>query len=433
MALPLIILRPRCGAPKDRQRLDRIWRDLLPEDTALYSVLLGNVSGEDAERSCSDAEPDRNSSAAGAGLGGPDLSAGQGGKTAGTEFDSSAPLLIESSEALEQAIGRDILKNRKILFVISLDSCGINMEAWAMMAVLRRFPFSLEGSTAALVIDADSEFYTKDLARLMAFTMNQSGARFIGRPLVEGTGSLLNFKVIARNLGTDLYGAYKESIRDLIDRLTAFEPPVITGPKLLCIHASNRETSNTLSLWGKVRDSLDPAVDIKEVALRNGEIRDCNACHFDMCMYYSRRSSCFFGGTIVEEVYPALSECDAVIMLCPNYNDALGANMTALINRLTALYRNTPFSDKYLFAVIVSGYSGGDILAQQLIGSLTMNKAFILPPRFALIETANAPGSIEAVPDINEAARTFAERINGILIPQAVPQDTGTLPTPCGK
>ena len=39
-----------------------------------------------------------------------------------------------------------------------------------------------------------------------------------------------------------------------------------------------------------------------------------------------------------EEVYPAVREADALVLLCPNYNDALSANLTAFINRLTALF-----------------------------------------------------------------------------------------------
>ncbi len=40
------------------------------------------------------------------------------------------------------------------------------------------------------------------------------------------------------------------------------------------------------------------------------------------------------------------------------------------------------------FGIIVSGYSGGDLVAEQLISALNMNKTFILPSRFALLETA---------------------------------------------
>lgn len=65
---------------------------------------------------------------------------------------------------------------------------------------------------------------------------------------------------------------------------------------------------------------------------------------------------------MVEDVYPAVREADAIVMLCPNYNDALSANLTAFINRLTSLFRTTRFYDKALFAVVVSGYSGSDIV-----------------------------------------------------------------------
>ena len=322
---------------------------------------------------------------------------------------------VTNAADLTRRLAAGALQNRRILFMAALDENGINAEAWAMMAAIRRSPNGLEGSVGALIIDAASEFYTKDLARLVGFSMNQTGCLLIGRPLVEGTASLDNFKIIAKNLGCGLEDAYVASLRDLLRRLLTFEAPRFAKPKLLCLHASNRETSNTLRLWNKVKENLDPAIAIEEVALRNGEIKDCIGCHFDTCMYFSRQASCFFGGSIVEEVCPALSECDAVMMLCPNYNDAIGANMAALINRLTALYRNTPFSDKYLYAIIVSGYSGGDIVAQQLIGSLNMNKAFILPPHFALMETANAPGSIEHIPHINALATEFAGEISGRL------------------
>ena len=40
---------------------------------------------------------------------------------------------------------------------------------------------------------------------------------------------------------------------------------------------------------------------------------------------------------LVDEVFPAIRQANALVMLCPNYNDALSANLTAFINRLTAL------------------------------------------------------------------------------------------------
>lgn len=38
---------------------------------------------------------------------------------------------------------------------------------------------------------------------------------------------------------------------------------------------------------------------------------------------------------------------------------------------------------------MVSGYSGGDIVACQAAGAMNMNKGFWLPANFCLLETAN--------------------------------------------
>ena len=50
-------------------------------------------------------------------------------------------------------------------------------------------------------------------------------------------------------------------------------------------------------------------------------------------------------------------------------------------------------------------------MARQLISGLNMNKTFILPGNFALIETANDPGSILQVEQIAQKAARFAEHI----------------------
>ena len=100
-------------------------------------------------------------------------------------------------------------------------------------------------------------------------------------------------------------------------------------------------------------------------------------------------------------------------MVCPNYNDAVSANITAFINRLTAVFRTHDFSRKRVFALVISGYSGGDIVAEQIIGAMNFNKNFILPGNFALVETANNPGSILSVENLEEKAAAFARRIDG--------------------
>ena len=109
-----------------------------------------------------------------------------------------------------------------------------------------------------------------------------------------------------------------------------------------------------------------------------------------MCHHFGEEGSCFYGGPIAEEVYPAILDCDGLVMICPNYNDALSANLTAFINRMTALFTTHRFYDKALFGVIVSGYSGGDIVAEQLISGLNMNKTFALPGKFAISRSSGS-------------------------------------------
>ena len=163
-----------------------------------------------------------------------------------------------------------------------------------------------------------------------------------------------------------------------------------------------------------MRDRLT-GIDTKEISLRNGTLADCEGCTFELCLHYGEQDSCFYGGVMVEEVYPALRDADALLMVCPNYNDALGANLTAFINRLTAMYRAHPFSDKALFAIVVSGYSGSDMLASQLIAALNMNKSFYLPPRFCFAATAHEPGSAMRISGINAQIDAFAEGIQKVL------------------
>ena len=324
---------------------------------------------------------------------------------------------IETSEAMSAYLSRPKqLQGRKILFVISLGDSGINLELYGMIKLIRTHPHCFEESHAGLILDGNSELYTKSMAREFAASVNAAGCLLIGRPLVEATKTLSNYMLTAANLSTDLMGAYLSSMTDLIIRLACFHPVSSTYPHLLCLHSSNAQTSNTYNLWGMVKKNLTDCCSIQEISLRNGEIVDCAGCPYSMCMHFSKKSSCYYGGTIVEEVYPAVEACDGLVMLCPNYNDAIGANLTAFINRLTALFRKRQFYDKYLFAIIVSGYSGSDIVAQQLIDSLNMNKTFLLPGHFALMETANNPGAVQKIEGIETKAKDFAENMKHYLL-----------------
>ena len=88
-------------------------------------------------------------------------------------------------------------------------------------------------------------------------------------------------------------------------------------------------------------------------------------------------------------------------------------NLTAFVNRLTALFRQNRFYEKRLYGLIVSGYSGGDLLARQLISGLNMNKSFYLPPEFCLMETANEKGSLVKLPGVAPGGRRKPHQYRG--------------------
>jgi len=316
---------------------------------------------------------------------------------------------VEKVETLEE-LSRMDLGNRKILFAISLGESGVNLEWYRMLKYIRMEKDCLKGSVGGVLVDSSSEWYTKDLARHLVFSANMAGCTFVGRPLVEGTRTLYNYNVMARNLDMDNNAAYETQGKDLVTRILEFSLSGNKEPRLLMLHAGSREKSNSLMLWNTVKDQL-AGVQLEEISLRNGELVDCIGCPYHTCLHYGERSSCFYGGVMVEKVYPAIIQCDGLMMVCANYNDALVANMTAFINRLTAPFRAHDFSRKMVFSIVVSGYSGGDLVAQQIISGVNMNKSFVLPAPFALLATANDPGTVWREEGIVAKAEAFGQSI----------------------
>jgi multimeric flavodoxin WrbA len=302
-----------------------------------------------------------------------------------------------------------------LLFALPWPDSGVSLAYSQWLNIVLSHPNCLAGCTGAVLIDGPSEFFTKKVGREVIFVANQAGCSFPGKSLVEATGSLANFNILAQIQGLDNLEAYKKSATNLVDKLVKFNPypPKKQKPYILVVHASIYQTSNTLLLWDLVKKALNGRADIEEVSLRNGEIIDCRGCNYETCLHFGENGRCFYGGVIVDKAYPAIKRCDAIVLLCPNYNDSLSANLTAFINRLTALFRKdfATFAAKRFYALVVSGYSGGDIVAEQVIDALNCNKNFMLPGNFALIETANAPKSILACHNIEAKAAALAERI----------------------
>ena len=308
------------------------------------------------------------------------------------------------------------LRGRRLLFALALGEYGVNTACLRLLRRLRAEPGLLSGCVSAMVVDGSGELYTKSAAAELAFAVNQAGSALLGRPLVEATGSLANFKVQAKLLDTDLMGAYCAALRETTKRLAGETFAKRDAPELLTLHASSYHTSNTMQLWGQIRRRLGESCTVTEIGLRNGAVSDCAGCPYTACLHFGEKDRCFYGGLMQDEVWPAVRRCDAVVLLCPNYNDALSANLTAFINRLTGLFRQTRFYDKAVFAVVVSGYSGGDTVARQIISAMNMNKSFYLPSRFAMIETANEPGEALTLPGIEERLDAFARNIRETLI-----------------
>lgn len=316
------------------------------------------------------------------------------------------------------------LQDRRVLFAINLSSAGVNMEFYRLLEYLRAHEDCLKGSVGGIIVDGGGEMYTKGIARRMAFSANRAGCTFPGKALVEATGSLRNFQVLSKVMEKEPMEVYEIQAEKLVRRVMGFQmpgapdaadvsgvPEGVEKLKVLAVHASTRSSSNTLLLWDEVKKHLEPRASIREISLRNGQMVDCRGCKYETCRHFGEKGRCFYGGIMVDQVYPAIVDCDVLVMICPNYNDALGANLTAFINRLTAVVNIRSFEKKRVYAIIVSGYSGGDILAEQVLGAMSMNKGFILPPRFALLETANDPGSVMEIPGIREKAEAFAEGI----------------------
>jgi NAD(P)H-dependent FMN reductase len=268
----------------------------------------------------------------------------------------------------------------------------------------------LLGSVAGVLVHSNTEHGTKRTSQDIIYLANNLGCCFIGHSVVEATSTLRNFLTWKKILDLPVEEICLNMCAKLRDRLLEYDPIIIYNPKVLVLYSSPNKTSNTMDLWHMTSKHLSN-YNIKELQIENGEVVDCKGCAYKLCTYYGNENKCFYGGAMVHDVLPSIEEADAVIWLCPNYNDAIASNLTAVINRLTVLYRQIDFYDKNIFAVVVSGNSGSDSISKQLIGALNINKGFRLPPYFSMMAIANDPGEIFKVPDINEKTKIFAENI----------------------
>ena len=307
------------------------------------------------------------------------------------------------------------LQGRRVLFALATDDCGMDEATLRLLRRLRADAHAMDGSVGALLVDGEGELYTKQLAQETALAANLSGCAFFGKPLVEGTGSLYNQHILAAKAGKGLRETYFSRAGELARELDRFTAPKFGRPRLVVLHASERGRSGTLWLWERLRERLEGCCDIREIPLQNGTIHDCRGCSYGACLHYAQNDSCCYGGAIAETVLPAIRDCNAMLFLCPNYNDAVGANITALFNRLTSLLLQSDLREKYLFGIVVSGYSGSDLVAKQLLGAMCLNKGAMLPPRFCMMQTANDLSAARQLPHIEAQLDDFAAAMRSAM------------------
>lgn len=301
--------------------------------------------------------------------------------------------------------------NSKMIFAIDVDNIGVDLALLTFIKGLKEQ--SLKGSDAILLVASQNEVYSKSFAQQVILLLNNLGCQFVGRPMVEAISDLKNMITPAKVGNCSREEALTRKCIALKQRFLEFKYIPIRKPKLLVVHTSNKATSNTLKLWSLVEQHLD--YEISEIHIENNEIKDCNGCSYDVCSYFGQTNSCIYKGKIIEEVFPKLLESDALVLLSPNYNDSISAQLMAFINRLTSLFTKYDFYDKTLYAVIVSGFSGSDCIAKQLISAIAINKQFRLPPQFALTQIANEKGSLVQIEDIETVALNYANHIKNTI------------------
>lgn len=331
------------------------------------------------------------------------------------------PILMEMVEKFEESVPCELFyddfyevlsfNEEKILLAFSTDAIGSNERLMSFIKKIKENNIFFKKCYAGIIVNSDNDLYTKTLTQQVVFLLNQRGLSFIGQPMVEIIKGFENY-ITWQKLHEDktLKHIAKLQIEKLAKRLYAFELKHKDSPKILALHASSYQTSNTLMLWNMIKEYLTD-YEIEEIEIEDGKIIDCSGCPFETCQHFAEKKSCYYGGVIVDDILPAIEACDYIIWICPNYNDSISAKLMAVINRMTVLYRRISLKDKTMFSVIISGNSGSDSVAKHLISALNLNKGFILPSEFAIMSIANDSGQIAYVEGIKEKAKAFAEKI----------------------
>lgn len=307
------------------------------------------------------------------------------------------------------------LAGHGLLLVVESDEYGFDRSVMDFLRIMdRRCPTFWDESVVGLLVCSSSIDFTKSQSNHLIYLLNRRGAAFPGHPVVEVIEGLMNFRTWQNHLALPREEILHMQLHRLLSRIsqTAETQPWRCGAtNILVVHASDRSRSNTWTLWQMVRQKLNDQgfkPIIVELDFSGQYIDDCSACSFERCLAFGQINSCLHQDQVSRELYSALQQASDVVWLAPNYNDALSGRLSSIINRLSAPYRQNPFYDKRTHSIVVSGNSGCNSVHSQLIGALTVNKGFLLPPKATLSAIANDPRDVLSYPHIEELAERFA-------------------------
>jgi len=309
----------------------------------------------------------------------------------------------------------------RCLFYVALDPLGEHMSLHRFL-LNERECFENSGTclftrcVVGIVVTSPNTLYTKTFLKKFLFMINEMGAEIMGHPAVEILPHYDNFKIRSEAEGVSKEQACFSQIQSLIKRLGSYVFLKKDHFNILALHAGHLEMSTTLHLWHLIKTKIaeklpHQVITLEEIHVEEGKITDCYGCPFETCLYYGVDKQCFYGGIVVEALFPALERADLVVWVCPNYNDAISAKLMAVINRMTALYRQMSFNDKYIGAVIVSANSGMDTVAGQLIGALCINKGFRLGPHFSVGTLANHPSALKENESLEACISSYVDAL----------------------